>query len=180
VLADEETQDPMNVPDPERTSEDAQDRTAERAPGEGGPTPRPRARIYADFNEFIHSPRNPERRAVPLDTMGSLRDLANAGVVLYDGMPLTIYADSDEDEDLEADTVAYYESAQKRWIAELDERGYRYVPAQDRGETPPFLCVRCRTPLDAVLARRGLRIGDRCPSCGEPIHRPIAPPGART
>lgn len=134
-------------------------------------------RIYADFNEYIPSPRNPERRAVPLDTMGSLRDLANAGVVLREGMRLTIYADSDEDEDLEADTVACYEPSERRWIAELDEKGYRYVPAQGRGETPPFLCVRCRTPLDDVLARRGLRRGDRCPSCGELIHRPIAPPG---
>ena len=44
----------MNVPDPERAAEDGQDRTAERhaerALEEGGPTPRPRVRIYADFN----------------------------------------------------------------------------------------------------------------------------------
>ena len=142
---------------------------ASSGPGDGLP------RIYADFNGVQESPRKLERHAVPLDTWGSLTGLANAGIVLREGLRLTIWSDSDESEELEADTEVYWDVEQKCWMAEIDERGHRYVPAR-RQAPVPLVCVSCRAPLEEVITRRGLRWGDPCPSCGEAIHRPVLPP----
>lgn len=108
--------------------------------------------------------------------MGTLRDLAHAGVILTEGLRFTIFDESDEVEDLEADVVAYYDDVHRRWIAEFDEHGLRYVTATHRCATPSLVCVTCRAPLTSHVASQGLHLGDRCPGCGEPIHRPILPP----
>lgn len=89
-------------------------------------------RIYADFNGLGRSPRRPERSAVALDTRGSLEALERAGIELRDGLRLTIWDGSDEAEDLEADTTVYYDADSRVWYAEMDEQGYRYVPAVGR------------------------------------------------
>jgi hypothetical protein len=89
-------------------------------------------RIYADFNGLDRSPRRPERFVVALDTHGSLDALARAGLELHDGLRLTIWDASDEEEDLEADITVYYDAARRVWLAEMDEEGYRYVPAIGR------------------------------------------------
>jgi hypothetical protein len=108
--------------------------------------------------------------------MGTLRDLATAGLVLREGLRLTIYDWSDETEQMEADAIVYYEPERQRWMAEFDEADFRYIPACERFATRPLVCLRCRALLEEVIAQRGLHWGDRCPSCGEAIHRPIAPP----
>ena len=53
-------------------------------------------RIYADFNGRVAGPKNADRTAVVLDTFGSLRDLANAGIVLEEGLPLIVVDASDD------------------------------------------------------------------------------------
>ena len=66
----------------------------------------PVTRIYADFNGLVAGPRNAERTAVVLDTSGSLRDLANAGIVLEERLPLIAVDASDDVEDLEGHGTA--------------------------------------------------------------------------
>ncbi len=133
-------------------------------------------RIYADFNGLQASPRNPTRLAVPLDTFGTLRDLANAKIRLRDNLALTIYSDSDETDDLEGQATVYWSQANTVWIAELDEDGVLSVPKCGWPSTDVFLCLTCRTPLQKFLHQHGRRKDTRCPACGESIIAPIAPP----
>jgi DNA-directed RNA polymerase subunit RPC12/RpoP len=134
-------------------------------------------RIYADFNGLVRGVDPHERTAVVLDTFGSLRDLANAGVVLKVGLPLIAVDWSDDDEDLEGHGTAQYDDAKKRWIIEFDEAGVRYVPAGNRSPVVEFLCVHCRHPLqDAWVGADSFRELIACPQCGTRIDRPFAPP----
>lgn len=131
-------------------------------------------RIYADFHGTRPSPRNPARLAVPLDTFGSLRDLSNAGIRLRDGVRLTVYADSDDDEDLEGDAIAYHSPELRLWLAELDDRGITHVPRRGPALADRFLCVNCRSPLP--VATYGRPEGRACPICRTPITAAIDPP----
>ena len=133
-------------------------------------------RIYADFNGIYSSPRNPNRYAVPLDTLGTLRDLSNAGIILENGVEITIYSDSCEKEDLEGDASVYYDARFHWWVAEIDDAGYRYVPIKEAVEPSVFFCVSCRTDLQPQISESDLSLGDVCSYCGNPIHSPIAAP----
>lgn len=132
-------------------------------------------RIYADFNGIQQSPRNPALEVVTLDTLGSVKDLATAGIRLHDGMRLVIHDQSDDDEDLEADVVVWFDHGAGVWLAEISADGYRYVPT--RGQAPPriALCVTCRAPLPPHPAV-DWRPAEVCPGCGTPFAHPIAPP----
>ena len=134
------------------------------------------ARIYADFNGLVDGPKTPGRTAVVLDSFGSLRDLANAGIVLREGLPLVAVDASDESEDLEGRGTAEYDSTNDWWVVEFDEEGVRYVPAGDRTVVREFKCVSCNEPLHELITSKGLKLGDICPTCGTPIHAPIARP----
>jgi hypothetical protein len=136
-------------------------------------------RVYADFNGLQGSRRNPSLLAVPLDTYGSLRDLANLGIRLSPDLSLIIYDWSDEDEDLEGYALVYWDSVSQSWIAELDSRGVQYVPKRSRDRNERFLCVQCRTPLQEFIRQNGLNITATCSECGTAIHAPIAPLDAR-
>lgn len=130
-------------------------------------------RIYADFHR-IHTPRSPGRTAISLDTFGSATDLARAGVKLYDGCRVTIYMDSDEEEDIEADAVVFFDHEQGCWMAEIDESEIRDVPA--RGRDPrPFVCVACRAELPPHPTADGWVV-ESCPRCGTYYAAAIAPP----
>ena len=133
-------------------------------------------RIYADFNGLVQGPKNPDRIAVVLDTFGSLRDLANAGIALQEGLPLVAVDFSDELEDLEGHGTAEYDTLNDWWVVEFDSLGVRYVPSGDRTPVTVFQCVSCKQPLHDLIRSRGLRLGDTCPSCGTPVHAPIARP----
>ncbi len=134
----------------------------------------PPPRIYADFNGL--SGERGKGWSVPLDTMGTLKDLANAGVRLSNGLQLVVFDQSDEVEDLEANATAHFDSVRGVWAAEIGVEGYRYVPTRGQEEARAFLCVACRTPLDPFIQSVGLQIGDLCPSCATPIHAPLIPP----
>ena len=135
-------------------------------------------RIYADFNGLVNGPKNPERTAVVLDTFGSLRDLANAGVILREGLELIAVDESDESEDLEGHGTAEFDRENGWWVVEFDEHGVRYVPAGDRTPVRGFRCVSCQAVIDDFIESNGLNLGDRCPNCRTAIHAPIAPPDA--
>lgn len=132
-------------------------------------------RIYADFNGLQGSPNAPAVEWVPLDTWGTLCDLTVAGIILTEGMRLTIYSDSSEEEDLEADTVARYSRELNCWVAEIDSSGIR--EALTRGhEVKQLVCVACKKALDGFVREQGLNDKTRCPSCGTIVHLPILPP----
>ena len=133
-------------------------------------------RIYADFNGLVGGILHPERVAVVLDTFGSVRDLANAGIVLNVGLPLIAYDASDENEDLEGHGTAQYDRIRGWWIVEFDELGVRYVPAGDRVSSDEFLCVHCRQAVAALSSYTGFQAGASCANCGTPVLAPIAPP----
>ena len=103
-----------------------------------------------------------------------LRDLANAQLRLREGVRLIISDWSDDQEDLEADARARFDTELGMWWA-LGAEGYRYVPAAERTNDAVFLCVMCRCPLDEHIRKNGLEVGDECPACKTPIHAPIIP-----
>ena len=133
-------------------------------------------RIYADFNGLVNGPKNPERTAVVLDTFGSLRDLANAGVVLKEGLKLIAVDWSDETEDLEGHGTAEFDRERGWWVVEFDAQGVREVPAGDRTPVTAFRCVSCQAEIEDFIEANGLKLGDKCPKCGIAIHAPLAPP----
>lgn len=136
--------------------------------------------IYADFNGLVGGVRRPERTAVVLDTFGSVRDLANAGIVLREGLALIAFDASDDDEDLEGHGTAQYDSSRGWWVVEFDEAGVRYVPAGDRRTTNEFLCVRCRVAIPELSTYVGFRADAACPHCGTSALAPVAPPRLAT
>ena len=133
-------------------------------------------RIYADFNGLVNGPVTPKHEAVVLDTFGSLRDLANAGVILSDGLSLIAWDASDADEDLEGHGLARFDRDNNWWVVEFDEQGVRYVPCVNRETVTEFKCVACSKRLDELIKKNGLKEGDVCPSCATPIHSSLAPP----
>lgn len=133
-------------------------------------------RIYADYNGIQASPRNPAKLAVALDTFGTLRDLSNAGVRLQDGVMLIIFDYSDDEEDLENFVTVYWEKARNRWLAEFTEDEVVYIPKRERIEITEFLCLKCRTPLQAYIEKNGMNNDSVCPNCGEKIVTAIEPP----
>jgi hypothetical protein len=134
-------------------------------------------RIYADFNGLVGGVKYPERTAVVLDTFGSLRDLANAGVVLREGLPLIAVDWSDDFEDLEGHGTAQYDHGQRWWVVEFDDRGVRYVPKGDRSPVAEFCCVHCHHPLLGISAIAAFQPNASCPKCGTSVIAPLAPPG---
>lgn len=135
-------------------------------------------RIYADFNGLVRGPKNPERTAIVLDTFGSLRDLANAGLILQEGMPLIAVDASDELEDLEGHGEAQYDFQAKRWVIEFDEHGVRYVPAGNRNFAEVFRCVHCGEELPGNDPGFAFAPGASCRSCGTSVLAPYNPPPA--
>ena len=137
-------------------------------------------RIYADFNGLVRGVRRRERTAVVVDTFGSVRDLANAGVVLATGLPLIAFDASDDHEDLEGHGTAQYDTRREWWVVEFDEQGVRYVPASGRTDAIEFLCVRCRRAIPELSTYAGFHTDTKCPSCGASALAPIAPPQLAT
>lgn len=139
-----------------------------------------RPRIYADFHRLDPSPRDPTKVVLSLDRMGTLRDLCLLGVRLVEDLELTVYSDSSEDEDLEADAIAFFDQGRRVWFAELEESSIRDVPIPpaptDAASACELVCFRCRMDLSPQIKRQGLDLGDVCSSCGSAVHEPIHPP----
>lgn len=133
-------------------------------------------RVYADFNGLVRGVKNRDRPGVVLNTFGSLRDLANAGLVLEEGMPLIAVDALDDDEDLEGHGTAQYDRDRNWWVVEFDDRGVRYVHAGARNPVSEFLCVHCRVPLPVASPEAVFMPGAVCHCCGTSVLAPFAPP----
>lgn len=136
-------------------------------------------RIYADFNGLERIAESPPRYSVALDTLGTLRDLSNAGIRLREGLALLVWDESDDDEDLEGDAVARFDLASGVWWADLTPDGYRYVPKHKEPEATTFLCFACRRALASGSGVSGAApTAQVCPHCGTDIRAALAPPAA--
>lgn len=133
--------------------------------------------IYADFNGILSSDRKQGFSSVPLDTYGSLKDLTNQQIRLAEGMPLVIYMDSAQGEDLEADCIVYYDSEYGAWLAEIEKDRIRTVPAHDDlWNQKEFLCLQCRQDLEPYFKTHGRSPKTCCPACGLSIITATLPP----
>jgi hypothetical protein len=132
-------------------------------------------RIYADFNGLQRAREPDDGSVVPLDTYGTLCDLANALLVLMEGLELTIYDQSDDHEDLEAEATATFDSELNCWVARISASGIRYVPTQDQ-RVGQLVCVGCKANLHRLVQEKGLDAGIKCPACGLPAWTPILKP----
>lgn len=137
-------------------------------------------RIYADFNGIVRGPCNPHRQAVVLDTFGSLRDLANAGQILWEGLPIIAVDWSDEAEDLEGHGTAQFDRVNERWVVEFDEAGVRYVPAGARVPVQVYRCVSCGNSLPIFTPDEAFDSTASCASCGTGVLAAYAPPSSAT
>ena len=133
-------------------------------------------RIYADFNGLQASPRVADRLAVALDTIGSLRDLTNIGLRLYDGAQFVVYDWSDEDEDLEAAATAFFDPVRQVWFAEFGPDGFSYVAKRDRTPDTRFLCLNCGTDQASHATALGAHSELACGRCGTLLGAAVAPP----
>lgn len=131
-------------------------------------------RIYADFNGLGRWLEDGDRWTIPLDTLGSVTGLNRAGSRLRDGLRLTVYADSDQDEDLEADAEALWVPGQVVWMAVLVDR-WRYVRRQEWPPLDDVPCLGCRAALPSRSDASGAPVA-QCPACGTSLTACIAPP----
>lgn len=133
-------------------------------------------RIYADYNGWQRSSRNPSRKAIALDTFGTLRELSNAGIRLQDDIELVIYDYSDDEEDLENHVSVYWDRTRRVWLAEIIDNDIQYIPKKDRTPITEFLCLKCRTPLQDYINKNGMDASSVCQNCGGKIAAAIEPP----
>ena len=139
-------------------------------------------RIYADFNAQL-DPGGPGRPGlVCLERLGTLRDLCDARIRLREGLPLLLYTDSTEDEDIEIEAIARWIADPAAanggiWAGEFAPAAFRDVPKyRDRDVLEWFPCGACGFNLADDIRRSGLNSSTTCPQCGVRVHSPIAPP----
>jgi len=139
-------------------------------------------RIYADFNEQIDPGGGGRPGLVLLDPLGTLRDLCAAKLKLREGLVLTLYTDSDENEDLEIEATARWISdagatAGGYWVGEFIPENFREVPKSPRESVSNwFPCSVCGANLAGMMARSGLSLATCCSDCGARVYAPIAQP----
>lgn len=132
--------------------------------------------IYADFHDLCRSKRTAGLSAVPLDAYGSLRDLSNKHMRLRENMPLVIYMDSDAQEDLQAEAIAYYDPVRAQWMAEIDYDKIGYAARHAEWIDKSFLCFGCRRDLAPYFEAHGRDPEMHCPDCGTSILAVVAAP----
>src|ERR1700752_2393938 len=119
-------------------------------------------RVYADFNGLI------EPDLVPLERLGTPRDLWGGGSRVKRGMHLTLYSDSDLSEDMEVDAVAQWipdarKSANGCWAGEFDSTQFRYVATQEMESVRTFFpCCNCGHNLAEHIRTTGLSAQTQC------------------
>jgi hypothetical protein len=129
-------------------------------------------RIFGDFKCILSSSRRKDFEAIPLNRFGSLCDLSRQGLVLSEGLTLTVFDSSDESEDLEADVVVYFDEPFGTWVGEFFKGSIRHVPTVSR-PYPELECFNCHKDLQETIEKYGLNEKTVCPTCGELSHTPI-------
>lgn len=137
-----------------------------------GKHPEMTPQIYSDFNGYC---RGDESDWVELDTYGTLVDLHFYQICLEEGLPLTAWDHSDDDEVMEVTGQCRYHGAAERphWCLHFEREAFRYVPTTLDRPPRPWLCFKCRSLLPQSVR---LPDGQVCPACGLSIHHPWGPP----
>ena len=129
-------------------------------------------RVYADFQKLD------EQGRLVLLCYGTLRDLAVHRERLREGSTFTFYADSDDQEDLEADGLVSYVPASRHagahWVATIGPIRYVKRPPETQGRGHP--CFGCRRDLRLFFEPYGRSEEASCPHCGTRVTAPIDPP----
>jgi len=73
--------------------------------------------VYADFHNAD------SRGRIRLNCVGTIRNLAEQGITLIEGLPLRL---TDEDE-LEANGVAHFSEEERLWVAVIDGNAIRQM-----------------------------------------------------
>ena len=136
-------------------------------------------RIYSDFSGLRESICNSEYLALSLHCWGSLVDLHRLHIELYEGLQLTVYSDSDINEDVEATGSVYFDVERNEWFVEFDESSIRYVVTVTDSYQTKLICWHCQTSLKKQTAEKGLKLGDTCNNCGKEIHELLKPPNSK-
>ncbi len=138
-------------------------------------------RVYADFNKQLWSRSASGLMTLVLTTVGTLRDLSAHRIRLSDGVVLTFYSDSAENEELEVEGTVRFERGvagpyRECWVADYRSSDIRYVPAAP-GTTPSgHPCFGCGADLAPMLREQGLSEESRCSECGIAVMTPVLPP----
>lgn len=142
-------------------------------------------RIYADFNGWLTG-LEPEHKAVCLEGFGTLRDLNAHHLKLYDGLELTLWSDSSDDEIMETRARVYWFADTRKtrggqWLADIDPQAVRYLSANP-GDLAAnrFLCSNCEIDLTETLDRSAIPPAGECPACRTPMGEALAPPSEHT
>jgi len=128
-------------------------------------------RVYADFMARVDSPSGAPFEAVRLNCAGTVFDLCRAQARLHDGLALTLFSDSGDGEDLEADATVRWVASPVGgrsgfWVGEFDPGRLRHVPSTRRvdndADVPCLACGRLtKLSVQNVLDERCLRCGAR-------------------
>jgi len=82
-------------------------------------------RVYADFQNLD------DENRLRLTCAGTRRDLERQGIMLREGLALTLYTDDTTDDgqpdELLADGVVHYNEAEKCWVAAIDWQAIRHA-----------------------------------------------------
>jgi hypothetical protein len=88
-------------------------------------------RVYADFQNID------EANHLRLTCAGTLQDLAQHGLQLYDGLVLTFYSDDADEQgqpdELRVEGVVHYDPSGQCWVATIDWAAIRH--ASEEGAT---------------------------------------------
>jgi hypothetical protein len=100
-----------------------------------------------------------------LSYAGTLRDLNAQKIVLRDGLEVTVYSDSDEEEDIEIDGIVCFGKLgdtdySGEWYVRTNPNSMRFVKAVERGENFFIPCFKCGADIHECLNRI------QCPFCG--------------
>ncbi len=136
----------------------------------------PNYRIYVDLNSIVRSVRTPRKPAVYLTGLGSLIDISRLKLRLFDGLELTAYSDSTEEEELEVPGIVRFDHRAKKWFVEYDGRDMREVPVRPEPKGAKFPCWNCDTELMQQFNAEGWKDGATSRQCGREILELMKPP----
>lgn len=89
-------------------------------------------RIWVDFMK------TDDLRRIVLTTQGTLADLRNQSIELYEGMELSVYSDDADEvgrpDNLLVNGVVLFDKLAKRWVLEIDWDAIRHESDSNHGE----------------------------------------------
>jgi hypothetical protein len=130
--------------------------------------------IFSDFNGLDRV-----EGYISLEYHGSVCDLSNQKVKLSQGLPLTVYDPSDENEVMEFDGVAEYLDKHNSWYLKYKKESFRRLLKSDAHKGSGLLnCFHCGEHVSTKtwITKNGYNLTLRCNTCGKYVLESILPP----